>query len=101
MNPIIGKWQQPAGQPYPGLWFLFMDDGTFTAEYADMGIVSSGTYQVAGEMIEINQTAHTFGIVGLFKGRFAVEGDTLNIALGNPGEEAPADLAKARVYLKK
>jgi len=46
MNPLIGQWQQPAGQPFPGLWFEFHEDGTFKADYSEMGILSSGTYSV-------------------------------------------------------
>ena len=101
MNSIIGKWQQPVGQPYPGLWFEFNEDGSFSAEFTEMGIVSSGTYEVSGSLIEMNQTAHTFGIVGKFKGRYKIEKDTLLMAMGNPGEEAPSNLEKARTYFRK
>ncbi len=101
MNAIQGKWQQPAGQPYAGLWFQFNDDGTFFGEFSDMGITSSGTYQVSGDLIEMNQTKHTFGIIGIFKGRFQIENDELKMALSNPGEEAPLNLEKARIYLRK
>ena len=27
MNAIVGKWQQPEGQAYAGLWFAFNEDG--------------------------------------------------------------------------
>lgn len=101
MNPIIGKWVQPAGQPYPGLWFQFNEDGTFLAEFGEMGITSSGTYSVSGDLIFMNQTQHTLGLVGKFEGRISIEGDTLKMSLGNPGEKAPEDLSKARVYIKK
>jgi hypothetical protein len=101
MHQLIGKWQQPDGQPYPGLWFQFSADNTFVADFSDMGITSSGTYQVNGEFIEMDQTAHSFGIIGKFKGRFAIEANTLKMALGNPGEEAPVTLEKARLYLRK
>lgn len=101
MDPIIGKWQQPAGQPYPGLWFQFNEDGSFAAEFVEMGIKSSGSYNVSGELIEMDQTAHSFGIIGKFNGRFEIRNDVLKMALGNPGEAAPDNLEKARTYLKK
>ena len=97
---IIGKWQQPADQPYPGLWFQFNVDGTFTAEYQEMGIVSSGTYQVSENEIEMDQTTHTFGIIGKFKGKLEIHNDTLRMSLGNPGEDAPTAPEKFRVYTR-
>lgn len=100
MNPLIGQWQQPAGQPFPGLWFEFHADGTFKADYSEMGITSSGTYTLSGDLIFMDQTQHAMGLVGKFEGRFAIEGSTLKMALGNPGEKAPDDLSKARIYLK-
>jgi hypothetical protein len=100
MNSLIGKWQQPEGQPFPGLWFQFDEDGTYRSEYSEMGIVSSGTYQVAGDLISIEQTQHTLGLLGKFEGRFSVENTTLKMALGNPGEKAPENLDRARIYLK-
>jgi|SRR5659263_149742 len=101
MNPLIGKWQQPAGQPYAGLWFNFNEDGSFQAEFSEMGITSSGTYSLDGDLISMDQNQHSLGLVGKFEGRFAVENDLLKIALGNPGENAPADLSGARIYLKQ
>ncbi len=101
MNQLIGKWQQPAGQPYPGLWFMFNEDGTFQAEFNEMGITSSGTYALNGDLISMDQSQHSLGLVGKFEGRFAVEKDTLKMALGNPGEKAPADLSKARIYIRQ
>jgi len=101
MNSLIGKWQQPAGQPYPGLWFAFYEDGTFKAEFLEMGITSSGTYALNGDKISMDQNQHSLGLVGKFEGRFAIENDTLKLALGNPGEKAPDDLGKARIYIKQ
>jgi hypothetical protein len=100
MSAILGKWQQPAGQPFPGLWFEFRADGTFEAQLEEMGIVSGGTYHVDGDGIDIDQTRHTLGLLGKFAGRWAVEGDTLRMAMGDPNGPRPADLAKARTYLK-
>jgi len=48
----------------------------------------------------MDQTQHTLGMVGKFEGRFSIEGNTLKMAVGNPGEKAPADLSNARIYLK-
>jgi hypothetical protein len=59
MNDILGKWQQPQGQPFPGLWFDFRPDGTYKAVLEEMGITSSGTYTAENGIIDINQTQHT------------------------------------------
>lgn len=100
MNPLIGKWQQPEGQAYAGLVFIFKEDGTFESEYSAMGVTSSGTYTVEGDLIHMDQDKHNFGLLGKFEGRFAIEGDTLKMGFGNPGEPAPQDVSKARLYLK-
>ena len=100
MNPLFGKWKQPEGQAYAGLIFDFKDDGTFDSEYPEMGITSSGTYSVEGDLIHMDQTSHTFGLLGKFDGRYIIEGETLKLIFGNPGEPAPEDLSKARLYLK-
>ncbi len=92
MPDILGKWEQPAGQPYPGLWFEFRADGTFRAELESMGITSGGTYTAADGEIDMDQTEHTLGLVGQFEGRYAVEDDTLKMALNSPGEARPQDL---------
>jgi hypothetical protein len=100
MNPIIGKWQQPEGQPYAGLWFWFKEDGTFQAEYDAMGITSGGTYQVVDDLISIDQSQHSLGLIGKFEGRIKIDNDTLLMTLGNPGEKAPDDVSKGRLYQK-
>ena len=101
MKDIIGKWIQSEGQPYAGLWFEFNSDGTFEAQYEPMGITSSGTYKINGDKIDMDQAAHTLGMVGEFKGRFEIEDKTLKMALAStPGGERPEDLANARTYKK-
>ena len=65
-----------------------------------MGITSSGTYLVEGDVIHMDQTSHTFGLLGKFDGRFSIEDNALKLIFGNPGEPAPEDLDKARLYLK-
>jgi len=100
-NPIIGKWQQPAGQPYAGLWFEFNPDGNFQAVYSEMGVTSSGTFIVSGDLLYLDQTQHSFGLIGKFEGRFRIDSASLLMSLGNPGEKAPVDLSKARLYLKQ
>jgi hypothetical protein len=101
MNDLIGRWVQIKGQSYEGLWFEFHSDGTFEAQYDPMGITSSGTYEIDGDLIDMNQTEHTFGLVGVFKGRYAIEDDTLKMALSStPGGECPEDLSNARLYAK-
>jgi hypothetical protein len=97
---IIGKWQQPAGQPFPGLWFRFNEDGTFQADFEEMGVTSSGTYTLAGGEIDMDQTRHSFGMIGHFKGLWAVEGSVLKMAVGLLNQARPADLSGARVYEK-
>lgn len=102
MSDIIGKWVQKEGQPYAGLWFEFKDDGTFEAVYEPMGIESGGAYTVDGDQIDMDQTAHTLGLIGEFKGLFAIEGDELTMSLaGAPGGDRPANLSDARIYIKE
>lgn len=102
MSDIIGKWIQIEGQPYEGLWFDFKPDGTFEAQYDAMGIVSGGTYETDGEKIDMDQTAHTFGLVGEFKGIFAIEDDILKLAVAaSAGHNRPETLEEARKYRKE
>lgn len=102
MRDILGKWQQPQGQPFPGLWFEFRGDGTFQAALEEMGVTSSGTYQAENGLIDMHQTQHTFGILGQFLGRYSVEGNTLTLTLGEPGASRPDTLEgkNKRLYLK-
>lgn len=101
MTSILGKWQQPTGQPFPGLWFEFRKDGTFTACFDEMGITSSGSYVLYADQIDIDQTQHTLGLLGKFAGLVAVEGDALRMSLASaPGGPRPLDLSAARIYKK-
>ncbi len=100
-NPILGKWTQTASQPYPGLFFLFKEDGSFEAVYEAMGITSSGTWATEEDMIDMDQTQHTFGLVGKFIGRFEIDGDLLIMNLVPVGEHPrPENLTGAVVYQK-
>ena len=102
MNEIFAKWVQIEGQPYEGLWFIFNPDGSFEANYEPMGIASSGTYQIEEDQINMEQTSHTFGLVGEFQGIFAIEADTLKMALSaGPGQDRPENLDDARIYRKE
>ena len=102
MSEIIGKWVQAEGQPYQSLWFEFKEDATFYAEYEPMGIKSGGIYEIDGENILMQQTEHTLGFIGEFKGRFAVDGQQLAMALAaGPGGARPQDLSEARIYIKE
>lgn len=100
MESILGKWLQPKGQPFAGLWFEFKEDGTFKAYYPDMGIESSGTYTAADGLIDMDQTKHSFGLVGQFTGRYSVEGSTMIMNLADPGGARPDGLEgkNRRVY---
>ncbi len=102
MNDLIGKWQQPQGQPYPGLYFEFFADGRFRAVFDEMGITSSGTYAAADGLIDMEQTQHTLNLLGAFYGRYAIEGDTLFMHLGDPGAGRPESLEgrNKRMYQK-
>lgn len=102
MNAIIGKWIQEKDQPYAGLWFQFNEDGTFEAQYEPMGIVSSGTYDLSGENINMNQSVHTLGFVGEFKGLFVIEGDQMRMAVASSAaQDRPKDLTEARLYRRE
>jgi len=108
MDKLLGKWVQAQGQSYEGLWFEFKDDSTFVAEYEPMGIVSSGTYSVTGtsepegQNITIDQTEHTLGLVGEFKGLISIEENKLKMVLSaSPGADRPNDFTAARIYEKE
>lgn len=101
MDMIVGKWVQAEGQPYAGLWFDFKGDGSFSARYDAMSIDSGGTYHVDGQQIDMDQTSHTFGLVGQFKGIFEIKGDVLRLALaGGTEQPRPINLDDARYYVK-
>ncbi|MBN1935331.1 MAG: hypothetical protein JW934_11735 [Anaerolineae bacterium] len=102
MNEIVGKWQQPEGQAFPGLWFGFQADGTFDAALESMSITSGGTYSAANGEIDIDQTRHTLGLLGHFAGRYAIQGDMLTMNLGDPGSARPDGLEgrNKRNYIK-
>lgn len=101
MSDILGKWEQPAGQPFAGLWFEFRADGSFQAALESMGIFSGGTYTAADGQLDMDQTEHTLGLLGKFEGLYAIEGDTLTMALNNPGEARPANFGHPNTRLYK
>lgn len=102
MSDILGKWQQPQGQPFPGLWFEFRADGTFEAVLEEMGVKSSGTYTAENGQIDIDQTQHTLGLLGKFQGLYMIEGNMLTMTLSDPGGERPEslDTKNRRLYKK-
>ena len=102
MSDILGTWQQPQGQPFSGLWFEFRPDGTFKALFEEMGITSSGTYNAAAGLIEMDQTQHTLGLLGKFQGLYAIEGDTMTMTLSDSGGPRPESLEgkNKRIYKK-
>jgi len=100
-NPIIGKWQQPTGQPYAGHWLEFNLDGTFKTVYSEMGVTSSGTYIVSEDHIYLDQTQHSLCLLGKFEGRYKIDSASLLLSLHHTFDNAPVDLSKARLYLKQ
>ncbi|NLB71280.1 MAG: hypothetical protein GX797_04660 [Chloroflexi bacterium] len=99
---ILGKWTQTEGQPYPGLYFEFLENGTFEARYDALGIVSSGTWQVSEDKIDMDQQKHTFGLVGKYEGLYQIDNDLLHMSLVAAGEhERPGNLEKAVIYRKE
>jgi hypothetical protein len=102
MNDILGKWRQPQGQPFPGLYFEFHQDGTFLAVYEEMEINSSGTYTAYEGSIDIDQTQNTLGLLGKFLGLYAIQGEILTMTLGNPAHPRPESLEheNKRLYKK-
>jgi len=99
---ILGKWSQIEGQPYPGLYFHFLEDGTFVARYDSIGIVSNGTWRVMENKINMDQQKHTFGLVGKYEGISQIEGEILRMNLVAAGEhERPVDLEKSVIYQKE
>jgi len=101
MSIVEGKWIQEKGQAFEGLSFEFKPDGTFEAEYEPMGIESGGTFQIDGNHIDIDQTSHTLGMVGFFKGVFEIKEGKLFMALASgPDADRPEDLSETRIYIK-
>ena len=102
MSDILGKWRQPQGQPFPGLWFEFRSDGSFEAVFEEMGITSSGTYQAVDGLIDIDQTQHTLGLLGKFQGLYTIEEDQMTMTLSDPGGPRPEklDSKNKRIYFK-
>ena len=99
---LLGKWTQPEDQSYPGLFFLFLEDGNFEARYDALGIVSSGTWQADEGLIDMDQKKHTFGLVGKYEGCYEIEGNLLKMNLVAAGEHArPTDLQAAVTYRKE
>lgn len=102
MSDILGKWQQPQGQPFPGLWFEFRPDGTFRAVFEEMGITSGGTYTAADGLIDLDQTQHTLGLLGKFQGQYIIEDNTLTMTLSDPAGSRPESIngKNKRLYKK-
>lgn len=95
---LLGKWAQIKGQPYPGLWFEFKEDGTYEAVFEEMALESGGTYTAEDGVIDMDQTYHTLGLTGKFKGRYAIDESLLRLALSKGGEARPGNLSDARIY---
>ncbi|HPL81613.1 MAG TPA: hypothetical protein PLU23_03820 [Anaerolineaceae bacterium] len=97
---LIGKWIQNADQDYPGLWFDFKEDGSFTAGYEAMGIESGGTWTAEGNQIDIDQTYHTFGFISKTIGIFEIEGDQLKLEMVTEDLPRPEAFASPQLYTK-
>ena len=102
MSEIFGKWTQIEGQPFSGLQFVFLEDGTFKGIYNAMNITSAGTYEIDGQNINLNQKTHTFSMVGKFDGIFEIEDGLMKLALPEgPNGPRPSDFSFARQYTKE
>lgn len=99
---LIGKWEQPEGQPFAGLVFIFDEDGTYSAHYAPMGIDSAGTFTAENGQIDMEQTSHTLGLLGNFAGRYTISAGILTMTLADAGAERPESLEtrNKRTYKK-
>jgi len=102
MSEILGKWQQPQGEVFPGWYIEFHPDGTFKSAYEEMGISSSGTYAVSEGTIDLEQTEHSLGLLGTFLGLYTIEEDILTLTLGDPAYPRPESLEgkNKRLYKK-
>ncbi|MEA4813184.1 MAG: hypothetical protein VB108_11550 [Anaerolineaceae bacterium] len=98
---IIATWEQTPGSPYPGLRFTFEEGGKFHAEYEPMSIHSGGTWSIEDDKMDMDQTEHTFGLVGKFFGRYEIDGNLLKMNLVS-GEDKPRpeNLDGAVVYMR-
>lgn len=98
---IVGLWEIPEGQEYAGLRFHYKADSTFEAEYPPMGIKSSGTWTLKGNELDINQTQHSLGWVGVFRAlvEIADDGQSMKVAVSSgPDQPRPTDFSKYRLY---
>ena len=99
---LLGKWTQTEDQPYPGLFFLFLEDGTFEARYDALGIISSGTWQADDVLIDMDQDKHTFGLVGKYEGCYKIEDNLLKMNLVTAGEHTrPSDFQGSVTYKRE
>lgn len=98
---ILGKWEVPQGQEYAGLQFHYHADGSFQADFPSMGVTSGGTWTLQGNELDMEQTQHSMGWVGLFRALVEIAGDeqTMKVAVSaGPGQPRPADFSKHRLY---
>ena len=99
---LLGKWTQTEDQPYPGLFFLFLEDGTFEARYDALGIISSGTWQADDGLIDMDQDKHTCGLVGKYEGCYKIEDNLLKMNLVTAGEHTrPSDFQGSVTYKRE
>ena len=99
---LLGKWTQTEDQSYPGLFFLFLEDGNFEARYDALGIVSSGTWQADEGLIDMDQKKHTFGLVGKYEGCYKIEDNLLKMNLVTAGEHTrPSDFQGSVTYKRE
>ena len=99
---LLGKWTQTEDQPDPGLFFLFLEDGTFEARYDALGIISSGTWQADDGLIDMDQDKHTFGLVGKYEGCYKIEDNLLKMNLVTAGEHTrPSDFQGSVTYKRE
>jgi len=99
MDQLAGKWVQGNDQPFPGLFFEFLADGTLSTPLASVSVASSGSCKAANGGSSIDLQEQKLDMTGTFKGLQRMEGRALHVAVaGGPGRSHPVTFGSARIY---
>jgi len=105
LSSITGKWKVETGQ-FSGLTYNFKSNGTFEMDMSVYGVKGSGTYKTYEtsnpKEIDINFVEHTSGLpgLGLYKGIFEFDNDTLKMKFGTANGERWIDTSAYINYIK-